>query len=98
MTRLFGGAAMQSAATPISVCSENCLTLACLQLNFAVNSMALGYAASSVHQTAVLFLQATTFLVLAATGATAGSSALSSYFGCCVEIVLFRYTLGKGFY
>ena len=23
---------MQSAATPISVCSENCLTLACLQL------------------------------------------------------------------
>jgi hypothetical protein len=32
VTRLFGGEVMQSAATPISVCSENCLTLACLQL------------------------------------------------------------------
>jgi hypothetical protein len=58
--------------------------------------MALGHSAFGVHQTVVLsFLQATTFLVLAATGATAGSS---SYFGCYVAIVLFRYALGKGFY
>lgn len=54
VTRLFEVAVMQSAVTPISVCSENCLTLACLQLPFAVTSMALGYAASDVRQTAVL--------------------------------------------
>jgi hypothetical protein len=43
-------------------------------------------------------LQATTFLVLVAAVATAGSSALSSYLGCCVEIAPFRYSLGRDFY
>jgi hypothetical protein len=58
-----------------------------------------GYAAFGVPSiSGFIFLQATTFLVLAATGATAGSSILISCFGCSVAIVLFRYTLGKGFY
>jgi hypothetical protein len=45
-------------------------------VNFAITSMALGYAALGVSQTAFCLLQATTFLTLAATVATALSSLL----------------------
>jgi hypothetical protein len=82
---------MQSAATPISVCSETLFDAkhACSK-RCRYQPMALGYAAFGVpSNSGFRLLPATTFLVFAATVATTGSNALRSYFDCGVAIVLF---------